>query len=46
MTNCRNLKFIFVNGGVKRKLNYMGHGVDKKVTTKRGDILIYGTALS
>ena len=28
-----SLKYIFVDGGVKRKLNYMGGGVDKKVSS-------------
>ena len=43
---CRNLKYIFIDGGVKRKLNYMNSGVDKKKCLPKGGVLISGTALS
>ena len=47
---CRNLKNIFVDGGVKRKLNNMGAGVNKKCLPRGGvvggGILISGTALT
>ena len=32
----RNLKYIFVDGGIKRKLNYMDGRVDKKVPSQVG----------
>ena len=35
----RNLKYIFVDGGVKRKLNYIGGGVDKKCLPRWGAYL-------
>ena len=41
----RDLKYIFVDGGVKRSLNYMVGGDDQKVPSQGWDILISGTAL-
>ena len=38
----RNFKYIFVDGGVKRKLNYMGGRVDKKSAFPGRGILISG----
>ena len=43
----RKLKYIFVGGGVKRKLNCMGSRVNKESAfSGGGDKLISGTALS
>ena len=38
---CKNLKYIFVDCGVKRKLNYMGGRVHKKVLSQGGGTYLF-----